>query len=315
MAYDPLPGYHREDLLLGGDAFPPTVATLVSWQEPPETDTAVLYLHGYNDYFFQGHYGPRHAVMGQAFYALDLRRYGRSLRPGHPQCFITSLSEYYEEIDAAIRRIRGRDGYARVVLHGHSTGGLIAALYAQDRAVVGEVDALVLNAPFFDFRSPRLTRWALKTLVVAVARRFPRAVVSRPQDPMYAWSLHERYSKGGRWSYDECWKRPGDLPYTAGFLAACRAGHRRVKGGLTIPCPILVLHSDRSGGGVAWNDTYHHTDVVLRVEKMVAYTPRLGPRAEARAVPGALHDVFLSAPEVAEEAWDAMGSWLGRVLG
>ena len=311
MAYDPLDGYEREDLLLAPDAFPPTLATLVRWTAPPpDARCAVLYLHGYNDYFFQGNYGPRTAVGGRAFYALDLRRYGRSLRPFQPACFVEDLSTYYEEIDAAIRRIRGRDGHQRLVLHGHSTGGLIAALYAHDRAEVGEVDALLLNSPFFDFRGPRRTRWPLKTVVPLLARLAPLAVVSRPDDPLYAWSLNRRLGHGGRWTYDETWKRPGDLPYRAGFLAACRAGHRRVKGGLAIPCPTLTLHSARSGGGDEWNPSYRDSDAVLQVEKMAMYAARLGPRSTARAIDGALHDVFLSAEPVAEQAWQEAERWM-----
>lgn len=311
MAYDPLDGYHREDLHLAPDSHPPTVATLVRWRaSPPDAHTAVLYIHGFNDYFFQAHYGPRIAATGRAFYALDLRRSGRSLRPFHPPSYVEALSDHYEEIDAAIRRIRGRDEITRLILHGHSTGGLTAALYAHDRADVGEVDALLLNAPFFDFRGPRRERWPLKTVVPLLAKVAPRAAVSRPQDPLYARSLHARYGDGGRWDYDEGWKRPGDLPYLAGFLAACRAGHRRIKAGLSIACPILTLHSDRSGGGPGWNPSYHDTDVVLQVEKIAAYAPRLGPRSEAMAIPGALHDVFLSAEPVAEHAWREFGAWM-----
>lgn len=313
VSYDPLDGYEREDLLLAPDGFPPTVATLVRWAAgPPDADTAVLYLHGFNDYFFQAPYGPRVAATGRSFYALDLRRCGRSLRPFQPPSYVEDLSAHYEEIDAAIRRIRGRDGHRRLILHGHSTGGLTAALYAHDRADVGEVDALLLNAPFFDFRGPRRTRWPLKTVVPLLARFAPHLAVSRPQDPLYARSLHARYGDGGRWRYDEGWKRPGDLPYLAGFLAACRAGHRRVKAGLSIPCPILTLHSDRSGGGAEWNPSYHDSDVVLQVDKMATYAPRLGPRSEARAIPGALHDVFLSAEPVADQAWQEFEAWMER---
>ncbi len=310
MGYDVLDGYTREDLLLGPDGHEPTVATLVRYDGSPPGAPAMLYIHGYNDYFFQAEYGPRLAAAGYAFYALDLRRYGRSLRPGHSPCFIEDLTTYYEEIDAALRRIRGVDRRPAVVLHGHSTGGLVAALYAHDRVHVAEVDALLLNGPFFDFRAARRTRWPLKTVVPLLARFAPRFVISRPDDPLYTRSLLRRH--GGRWDYDEGWKRPGDLPYTAGFLAACRAGHRRVKAGLDIRCPILVLHSDRSGGGATWNDSYQNTDVVLQVEKMAKYTPRLGHSAVAEAIPGALHDVFLSRPDVAELAWSTTLSWMAE---
>ena len=51
----------------------------------------MLYLHGWNDYFFQTHLADAFAALGFDFYALDLRRYGRSLRNGHLRGFITDL--------------------------------------------------------------------------------------------------------------------------------------------------------------------------------------------------------------------------------
>src|SRR5690606_36880573 len=40
---------------------------------------AVLYVHGFVDYFFHPHVAAALAGRGYAFYALDLRAYGRSL--------------------------------------------------------------------------------------------------------------------------------------------------------------------------------------------------------------------------------------------
>ena len=43
---------------------------------------AVLYVHGYNDYFFQKQMAMQFLSHGYSFFAVDLRRYGRSLRDG-----------------------------------------------------------------------------------------------------------------------------------------------------------------------------------------------------------------------------------------
>lgn len=65
----------------------------------PTTPTfALLYLHGWNDYFFQTELARQISRLGGAFYALDLRRYGRSLREGQMPGWITSLTDYDEEI-------------------------------------------------------------------------------------------------------------------------------------------------------------------------------------------------------------------------
>ena len=62
---------------------------------------AVLYVHGWNDYFFQTHLADHLTDLGFDFYAIDLRRYGRSLRRGHLHGFITDLDDYGLELAAA----------------------------------------------------------------------------------------------------------------------------------------------------------------------------------------------------------------------
>ena len=308
---DLLDGYDAETIPLAPDPWPPTVATLVRHLAPPEEPVgAVLYLHGYNDYFFQAGYGPRFAALGLAFYALDLRRFGRSLRPGHVPSHTEDLAAYHEEIDAALRRIRGRDQHRRVLLFGHSTGGLIAALYASDRAAVGEVDALLLNSPFFAFHANRAQRALLEAVVPLAARLRPLAVLPHTPDPILAWSLHARYGRGGRWSYDESWKRPGDLPRRLGWLTAVSRAHRRVRAGLDLPLPILTLHSARTKTGEGWDASALETDVVLDVATMKRISGALGPQARTEAIDGALHDVFLSPLPAAERAWEAAGRWI-----
>ena len=58
---------------------------------------------------------------GYAFYALDLRKHGRSLRPHQHPNFCKNVTEYYPEITRSIDVIG-----EPVLLAGHSTGGLVA---------------------------------------------------------------------------------------------------------------------------------------------------------------------------------------------
>jgi len=76
-----------------GEPDAPLVATLVRRRAGRKRRRAVLYLHGWNDYFFQTHLADYVAELGFDFYALDLRRYGRSLRNGHLRGFITDLGK------------------------------------------------------------------------------------------------------------------------------------------------------------------------------------------------------------------------------
>src|SRR3954468_1896239 len=103
------------------------VATLVS-RRVPDSGKAVLYVHGFVDYFFQAHLADFYVERGYSFYALDLRKYGRSLLKHQTPNFARDMSDYFPEIDEAVRLIREDNDL--VLLNGHSTGGLVAAVWA-----------------------------------------------------------------------------------------------------------------------------------------------------------------------------------------
>src|SRR3954469_24601000 len=96
------------------------VATLVS-RRVPDSGRAVLYVHGFVDYFFQTHLADFYIERGFDFFALDLRKYGRSLRPHQTPNMIHSLTDYYPELDEAVRIIR--EDHDVLLVNGHSTGG------------------------------------------------------------------------------------------------------------------------------------------------------------------------------------------------
>jgi alpha-beta hydrolase superfamily lysophospholipase len=135
---DLLDGYVSTEIALPDAARMPgepadveVLATLVRRDEPRRSRRAVLYVHGWNDYFFQTHLGDFWAGLGYDFYALDLRRYGRSLRVGHLPGFTTDLDDYDVELDAAADLIAA--DHDQLVVVGHSTGGLVTALWAGRR--------------------------------------------------------------------------------------------------------------------------------------------------------------------------------------
>ena len=73
-------------------------------------------MHGFADYFFQTAPPTTGSRRGYDFYALDLRKYGRSLRPHQTPNFVTDLADYYAELDEAYGRITERDGHDHVVV-------------------------------------------------------------------------------------------------------------------------------------------------------------------------------------------------------
>ena len=301
-------GFVAETLPLRQDRDGPVVATLVS-RRIPGADRAVLYVHGYNDYFFQVEMADRWNAAGLDFYAIDLRRHGRSLRPGQVLAFTRHLPDYFEELDAAVERIRERDGHRRLILSGHSTGGLTCSLYAHHRRERGTLDGLLLNTPFLSFHGTPVQRAALRRVFPRIARLDPRWVVQKDGGPLYIWSLHKGFGKGGEWEFDLTWKTAGGLPLLAGFIGAAHRGHEEVRRGLDVRCPVLVVSSLRSGGGQEWNPTYMNSDVVLDVEDTRACAWRVGRDVTQRVVADALHDVTLSRPDVRDRAWRWILEW------
>src|SRR3954468_14873632 len=144
-----LPGFEMLELDFADDYDGAVVATLVRLPVANAPRGAVLYVHGFSDYFFQRHMAERFALEGYAFHALDLRKHGRSLRPHQHPNFCKHIAEYYADLDAAIDAIG-----APVLLAGHSTGGLVCSLYAHEGARRAEVRALWLNSAFFQWRAP-----------------------------------------------------------------------------------------------------------------------------------------------------------------
>jgi alpha-beta hydrolase superfamily lysophospholipase len=143
--------YERMTIDLGEDDEGAVVATLVRRRCEAPTTRAVLYIHGYTDYFFQTHLADFFVDAGIDFYAIDLRKHGRSLAAHQTANFTRDVASYFTELDEALRIIREVDGHTRVLVSGHSTGALTASLWAHRRRTDGVIDGLFLNSPFFEF--------------------------------------------------------------------------------------------------------------------------------------------------------------------
>src|SRR3954464_12772123 len=100
-----LPGFESLELQFADDYDGAVTATLVRLPAGEAPRGPVLYVHGYNDYFFQAHMAQRFAAEGYAFHALDLRKHGRSMRPGQHPNFCKDITEYYPDLERAIEEI------------------------------------------------------------------------------------------------------------------------------------------------------------------------------------------------------------------
>jgi alpha-beta hydrolase superfamily lysophospholipase len=278
------------------------IATLVR-QRPARHRRAVLYIHGWNEYFFQRHVAEFFDQLGYDFYAIDLHRYGRSLQAGELPGYMESVEEYYEELDAAVAMIR-RD-HSQIVLHGHSTGGLIASLYASDRS--GQFIGVVLNSPWIDMQGSALFRALTPPIMRGLAVASPTMALPMSENELYGQSLHRSYQ--GEWDYDLSLKRIDSQPIRPGWTRAVVNGHERVGAGLRIDCPVLVVTSARSSSPKEWSDDVTGTDLAIDVERVAARVHLLGWHVTLVRLVGALHDVSLSCSDVRTRYFDEIRRW------
>ncbi|HJS39057.1 MAG TPA: alpha/beta hydrolase [Burkholderiales bacterium] len=289
-----LPGFESLELAFADDYDGRVVATLVRLPVADAPRGAVLYVHGFVDYFFQRHMAERFAAEGYAFFALDLRKHGRSLLPHQHPNFCKDLGEYDADISAAIDAIG-----APVLLAGHSTGGLICARYASQGARRDAVDALWLNSPFFDWKVTPLQRAQL-ALAAFTGQAFPYWSDPKGLSAAYGRSLHRDY--GGEWDYDLRLKPLRGFPTYFGWVGAILAAQAKAHAGLQIRCPVLTMHSDEA-------------DIVLDWRHMARWGRTLGPRASVLAFPGGLHDLVLSRREIRDAVFSQLFAWAGRAAG
>ncbi len=300
------PNYRIETLNLANNE----VATLVSMPAKPDVPPrgAILYLHGFVDYFFHDHVANYFAERGWAWYALDLRRNGRSMREGDEPWYTGELTEYYEEIDLVIDRIRN-DGHTTIVMMAHSTGGLTASIWAHDHREGLPISALVLNSPWLDLQGTWFDRTIGTWVVRAVAKVRPLMPVPRELKAVYPESAHR--SARGEWDFDVNWKPIAGVAAKMGFLATVRAHQARLHKGLDVPVPVLMVRSDKSRLDLKeWHDDAHSSDVVLDVEHMKRWLPSIGKDVTDVPLPGAMHDVMLSKEPVRKRALETVSGWL-----
>ncbi|HET6627587.1 MAG TPA: alpha/beta hydrolase [Nocardioidaceae bacterium] len=302
--------YLAETIDLPDDDEGAVVATLVSRRADRPTTRAVLHLHGFADYFFQTSAADFWVARGYDFYALDLRKYGRSLRPHQTPNFVTDLHHYYAELDEAISRIRERDGHHHVVLTAHSTGGLVGPLWAHDRKP--GLAGMVLNSPWLDMHGNFLIRTAGTAAIDQVGARRPYLTIPRDVTGFYAQSLHRDHR--GEWDFNLEWKPIDSWPVYAGWLRAVRRGHRLVHRGVDVGAPLLVMTSGGSRSPKVYDETVGGHDIVLDVEQIRKWAHKLGDHVTLARIPGALHDITLSAEPVRAVAFEEISRWLGAYV-
>ncbi|GAB6122032.1 alpha/beta hydrolase [Dysgonomonas termitidis] len=299
-------GFESQTLKLGDDYEGTVTATLIRRLCKSGAEKAILYIHGFNDYFFQSEMAHRFNGEGFNFYAVDLRKYGRSYLTHQKFNDIRNLKDYYEEILQSLNIIHS-EGNKEILLFGHSTGGLISTLFAKDHTNSRLFDGLILNSPFYEFN---LAKWIkrLLPLVSFIGRFIPKVTIPGGFSEEYGKSIHRLYR--GEWEYILDWKPNLAPKINLGWLRAIHKAQSELKKVFYIPKPILILHSAQSVTDIKNLEQVSGRDAILNVNDIERIAHNIKGNVEILSVEGGLHDLILSAENVRNNVYNMIFDWI-----
>lgn len=301
---DILPGYEAR-YVNQGEAFDgPCRSTIVRKLCPKSSRRAFLYVHGFNDYFFQSEMGERFVDSGFNFYAVDLRRYGRSKEPWQYPFNIRKQEEYFADIDSALAQIR-KDGNTDITLGGHSTGGLTVAFMGAMKGDKVGVDRIVTDSPFLAWNFSPFMRKIAIPVVGFFGQIFKNGKIKQGHCDGYAYSLLKQYD--GEWTYNTDWKMIYSPPVTMSWIHAISSAQgRTLRKAKNIKVPILVMHSSRKIDGCNYTPEFKTGDAVLDPAQIQERGMKLGSVRQVCAIDSGIHDLILSELPHREAAYDTI---------
>jgi len=217
---------HHEEAFLDVDG-----ARLWTEDDVPSGARAhVLVVHGYADHL--GRYRAfRDALLaeGLGVHTYDQRGHGKS--PG-PRGHVRRFSDYLDDFDKCLARMRAQGGNTRAFVVAHSHGGL-EALAALQRRATPLVDGLVLSSPYLALAfAPPAWKAGLARALEGI---FPSLRI--PLDiPLSALSRDEAWVRTT--SADPLYNRVGTPRW---FVESTRAQAEVLAHGAAVHCPVLLL--------------------------------------------------------------------------
>ena len=301
---DVLDGFSRRTIRLGEDDEGPLSATLVRYDVAD--GQPVLYLHGWSDYFYNTELAMAAAAHGYKLYALDLRKYGRSMRTEQSAGYVADLAEYDDELGSALAIIKLAHPEYRPAIIAHSTGGLVAALWAHRHPQ--QISTLVLNAPWLTLQGNAWLRGFANTVADPLWRSRPKRKLLLPKVDFFYRSISA--TEHGEWVLHPLWRPRFSFDIQGGWLSAILDGQEHVRQGLNIDVPVLVLTSKHTYFAPRYSSKMQTADSVIDVHDTAQQAVNLGNTVLVHKIPDALHDVYASASPVRKQAFEATYAWL-----
>lgn len=303
-------GFEQLTINLPYDYEGKVTATLIKKNNTLNSGKAVLYIHGFNDYFFQEEMAERFEKNAIIFYALDLRKYGRSLLPNQKLNNVRDIKEYDAEIFEALKIIEA-EGNDSVMLAGHSTGGLIVTYFASRHPELKNIKAVFANSPFYQFNISLPELKLGIPLLSFLAKFFPDKKINSGLSGLYGKSLHR--TEQGNYGYNLNWK-PIRIPkVNLSFIKAIHQAQSYIQKGCTLTVPLLLMHSEASSKPQKINELVFKTDIVLNVEHMKKYGQKIDGAVTIISISNGIHDLVLSASAVKENVFEKLFTWLKAI--
>lgn len=282
-------------------------ATL-TYQTVEKSQKAILYIHGFNDYFFNEAFAEQFLDHGYSFYAIDLHNYGRNLNANSQPFYFENINEFDDEITSAIDFIK-KQGATNITLYGYSQGGLIASLYTNK---FKNVNQLILDSAFFDFAFSSFLETYILPVVSFIGEYFPTFKIDSSSPNIFGQTLHKDFN--GEWDFDLKKKYTiTNAPIYLGWIHAIYKAQQQLQQGLDLQIPVLSLYSDKSHTEKE-NVAFHHiSDLVLDVKDIQNYSKKLNKDEQLTTlavIPNGMHGVTFSKIEVRTKAYETIFKWL-----
>lgn len=307
---DILPGYEARYVNQGNAFDGPCKSTIIRKLNSNGSHKAYLYIHGFNDYFFQQEMGNRFVDSGYNFYAVDLRRYGRSWEPWQYPFNVRDMKEYFADIDSALNQLR-KDGNTDITLSGHSTGGLTVAYMGAVKGARVGVNRIVTDSPFLEWNFSPAMRNVAAPVIEFLSKFSKNAKIKQGHCDGYAYSLLKQYD--GEWEYNTDWKMIYSPPVTFSWVGAVNhAQNELMKKANHIVVPILVMHSSRKIDGCNYTPAFKTGDAVLDPFMLQKRGMKLGHQRMVCTIDSGIHDLILSPYKAREAAYDTIFRFLNH---
>ncbi len=290
---------------------PSVVCHLINHRKSNGNSKAILYLHGYTDYFFQDQLAEDLLLTGYDFYAIDLQGYGRSIRPSRTPNECKTLDQYFDDLNIALTTMK-QDGIEDVIILAHSTGGLIASRFLQSLKDIQNEDlpnikGLILNSPFLCLPYPPHKLQSMTRLVSALTYLFPFYKKTSYKDKIYARTLHEKF--GGEWQYRLDLKPANGFGLSFSWLQqVIKSQNTLIQNPLHIP--TLLCCSKKSTYTTKTTYEISQGDGALDVESMQQTARSIYTQLEIQIIPQGFHDLYLSKPTARQQYLSAIKNWL-----